>query len=198
VTAAAPLAPSSGTGADATSAAPPPAGLGREALRAERGQVRRRARELGGDEGVATEDRRGDGDRTAVDGDVDVVREHRAVELHREASHHVTARVVLREEDEVGRVATVDDGLHRRGHGHARQLAAEVARRVHLGGAVLAEGAGDRRGVATHEGGDGAQRAGLGEQFEGARGGRAGRFLSEDPYVRHVSSFLFVRVSLLR
>jgi hypothetical protein len=192
------VAPSSGTGGRRHLGRAAAGRLGREALRAERRQVRRRARELGGDEGVATEDRRGDGDRTAVDGDVDVVREHRAVELHRQASHHVTALVVLREQDQVGRVATVDDGLHRRGHGHARQLAAEVAGGVHLGGAVLAERAGDRRGVATHEGGDGAQRAGLGEQFEGARGGRAGRFLSEDPYVRHVSSFLFVRVSLLR
>ena len=90
-------------------------------------------------------------DRVAVDGDVDVVGEHRAVELDRQAGHHVAALVGLREHDQVGRVAAVDHGLHRRRHGDAGQLAAEIAGGVHLGRAVLAERAGDGRRVAADE-----------------------------------------------
>jgi hypothetical protein len=72
------------------------------------------------------------------------------------ATHHVATLVVLREQDEIGRVAAVDHGLHRRGHRRARQSAGEIAGCVGLGGAVLAERAGDGRGVAGHERRDGA------------------------------------------
>ena len=63
----------------------------------------------------------------------------------------VATLVGLREHDQLGRIATVDHGLHRRGDGDAGKLPAEVACCVHLGGAVLAERTGKGRCVATDE-----------------------------------------------
>ena len=50
-----------------------------------------------------------------------------------------------------GDVAAVDDGLHRRRHGDAGQVPAEVAGGVDLGGAVLAERDGEVVDVAADE-----------------------------------------------
>ena len=87
-------------------------------------------------------------------GELDVVRQHRLVQLHRQAGDDVAALVVLREQDEVGRVAAVDDGLHRRRAGDAGQLAAEVAGGVHLRRPELTEPGGEAVGLADDERGD--------------------------------------------
>ena len=52
---------------------------------------------------------------------------------------HVAALVGLREHDQVGRIAAVDDGLHRRRAGDAGQVPAEIAGGVDLRRPVLAE-----------------------------------------------------------
>ena len=119
------------------------AAFGDEALRTECGEERLLTGERGVDELAATEDRRLHGDRVTVDGDGRRVGEHRAVELDRQAAHHVAALVALREHDQVGSVAPVDHGLHRGGDGDARQGAGEIARGVDLGGAVVGERGGD-------------------------------------------------------
>ena len=107
--------------------------------------------------------------RVAVEREVDVVGEHRAVELDRQAAGDVAAVVGGGEQDGVGRVAALDGGGDGGGHGHARQGAAEVAGGVDRGGAVGAERAGDGVGVAAGvDGLDGVgQLAGLGEQSRG-------------------------------
>ena len=122
--------------------------LGHERLRPDEGDVRAAGGELGLHDLRATEDRLGDDDRVAVDLDVDVVGEHRLVELHRQAGGDVAAVVGGAEHDQVGTVAVGDRLGDRRGHRHAGERAAEVAGAVHLGGAVGAERAGDRVGVA--------------------------------------------------
>ena len=72
-----------------------------------------RTGEAGGDQHVAAEHRRGHVDRIAIDSDVDVVGEHSAVELHREAADNVAPFVALREDNQVGGVAAIDHCLHR-------------------------------------------------------------------------------------
>ena len=92
----------------------------------------------------------------------------------------------MAEQDRVGGVAAVDRRGDGRGHRHAGQRAAEVAGGEHLGGAVLAELAGDGVGVAA--GVDGLDRvgelAGLGEHLERDGGDLAVGGLGEHPDLR--------------
>ena len=157
--------------------------FGSERLGTERGEVRRTTGEGGRHQRVASEDRRGDRDRIAVGGDVDVVREHGAIELHRETSHHVTTLVRLREHHEIGRVAAIDDRLHGRGHCGAGEVAA-VVDAEHLARAMRSERTRDGVAVTGDPHADRtAERTRLGDQFERRRSGRTIRNLSEDPNV---------------
>ena len=105
------MAPRSGTATATTSAAPPPQSSAANDFGPERGQVRATpvnvvvTSVLPPKMAVVTRD------RVAVDGDVDVVGQHRAVELDREPADDVAALVGHGEHDEVGGLAAVDDGL---------------------------------------------------------------------------------------
>ncbi len=156
-----------------------------ERLGAERGEEGALAREGGGDERVATEDRGDHGDRVAIGGDVGVVGDHGAIKLDRETGHHVPALVVLREHDQVGAVAALDNRDESGGDGRSGEGSTEVAGGVHPGGAELAEGAGDGGGVtADHRGHGPTEGARLREQFERSGGDRSVIGLGEHPDVR--------------
>src|SRR5690606_34983969 len=121
--------------------------LGHERLRAEEGDVGGAGGELRLHQLRATEDRLGDDDVVAGHLDVHVVGDDRLVDGHRQAGGHVAAVVAGGQHDEVRAVAALDRLGDRRGDRHARQRAAEVTGGQDLGGAVSAEGAGDRVGV---------------------------------------------------
>ena len=136
-------------------------------------EVRAAAGERGLDEGGAAEDRLGGDEAVAVDLEVDVVGEHRAVELDRQAAGDVAAVVARAEQDGVGGVAALDGG----GDG-ARPRARPAARRrgrrwrSTLVAPCAPSVGGDGVGVAADvDGLDGVgELAGLGQQLE--RGGR--------------------------
>ena len=114
---AAPAAPRSGTGAAVTVGRGATGRLGAEALRAEGHEVRPGPVNVVVTSWVPPNTGVVDLHRVAVDGELDVVRQHRAIELDREPADDVAADVVLREQHEVGGVAARDHRVHRRGDG---------------------------------------------------------------------------------
>src|SRR5690606_729681 len=118
--------------------------------RAEQGDGRGAGGELRLDDLRATEDRGGHHDPVG-DVDVDVVGEHRLVELHRQTGGDVAAVVGGAGENGVGSVAALDGRGQRGSHVDALELAAQVAGGQHLGCSVLADDLGDSGAVAAGE-----------------------------------------------
>ena len=105
----------------------------------ERCKVWARAGESGGEQHVATKDRRGGNHFAADYGNVHAVGQHGHTQLHRQARDGVTPVVVLRKQNEIRLVTAANQCRHGTGSSNASKSTTEVAGGVHLLGAELAE-----------------------------------------------------------